>query len=283
MCVMCVEKHLASTGGSRPLPGVIAGTTASAAARCDIAWRLERSRGPAVAPAWRGAGRRRCGDTQGDVYTLHAPDPALPRPHDPRSAQGARQAAWPHCVGLGARSPRARVRVQRDRRAPHHVARHCRVMARSRGSRRHRRVRETAAPRYPAGTAWPELTGVVLDSDVIIEILRGRAGALRTAVALEKSSVPTFSTAISWAEIFAGVRPDEETATRAFFEARGEVALDGRIGRRAGDYLARYAKSDGVEIADALIAAAAAVSGLRLWTLNRRHYPMADVGFFEAR
>ena len=111
-------------------------------------------------------------------------------------------------------------------------------------------------PRYPTG-AQPELTGVVLDSDVIIEILRGARGTLQAAIALEESGVPTFCTAISWAEIFAGVRRGEEAVTRAFFEARGEVVLDGKIGRQAGDYLARYAKSHGVEIADALIAAAA--------------------------
>jgi len=60
-------------------------------------------------------------------------------------------------------------------------------------------------PRYPTG-AQPELTGVVLDSDVIIEILRGARGTLQAAIALEESGVPTFCTAISWAEIFAGVR-----------------------------------------------------------------------------
>ena len=155
-------------------------------------------------------------------------------------------------------------------------------MARSRGPRGRRRVREAAAARYPTG-AQPELTGVVLDSDVIIEILRGHAGTLQAAIALEESGVPTFCTAISWAEIFAGVRRGEEAVTRAFFEARGEVVLDGKIGRQAGDYLARYAKSHGVEIADALIAAAAATSGLRLWTLNRKHYPMQDLRFFEGR
>ena len=137
-------------------------------------------------------------------------------------------------------------------------------------------------PRYPTGTQ-PELTGVVLDSDVIIEILRRHAGTLQAAIALEESGVPTFCTAISWAEIFAGVRRGEEAVTRAFFEARGEVVLDGKIGRQAGDYLARYAKSHRVEIADALIAAAAATSGLRLWTLNRMHYPMQDLRFFEGR
>jgi predicted nucleic acid-binding protein len=46
-------------------------------------------------------------------------------------------------------------------------------------------------------------------------------------------------------------------------------------------YLARYATSRGVRIANALIAAAATTSGLRLWTLNRRHYPMEDLEFYE--
>jgi predicted nucleic acid-binding protein len=51
--------------------------------------------------------------------------------------------------------------------------------------------------------------------------------------------------------------------------------------RQAGAYLARFRRTHGVEIADALIAAAASTAGLRLWTLNRRHYPMKDVRFFE--
>ena len=106
---------------------------------------------------------------------------------------------------------------------------------------------------------------------------------LKTAVALEESGVATVCTAVSWAEIFAGIRPREEAATRAFFEARGELVLDGKIGRQAGDYLARFTKSHGVEIADALIAAAAATSGRRLWTLNRKHYPMEDLRFYEGR
>lgn len=77
------------------------------------------------------------------------------------------------------------------------------------------------------------------------------------------------------------MRPGEEAATRAFFEARGEIVLDARVGQRAGSYLARYRKSHGLEIADALVAAAAATSGLRLWTLNRKHYPMDDMRFYE--
>jgi predicted nucleic acid-binding protein len=79
----------------------------------------------------------------------------------------------------------------------------------------------------------------------------------------------------------AGVRPGEDTATEEFFQARGEVVLDAAVGRRAGAYLSRYARSHGVEIADALIAAAATTAGLSLWTLNRTHYPMHDLRFFD--
>ena len=61
------------------------------------------------------------------------------------------------------------------------------------------------------------------------------------------------------------------------------MVLDGEVGRRAGSYLARYARSHGLEIGDALVAAAASTTGLRLWTLNRRDYPMPDVTFLDPR
>jgi len=99
--------------------------------------------------------------------------------------------------------------------------------------------------------------------------------------ALERQGIPTYCSAVSWAEVFAGVRPGEEAATEAFFLARGEAVLDTVTGRRAGVYLARWARSHGVGIADALIAATASTTGLTLWTLNRRHYPMDDLRFHD--
>lgn len=98
---------------------------------------------------------------------------------------------------------------------------------------------------------------------------------------LEAGGTPTFCSAIAWAEIWAGVRPGEEPLIEAFFEGRGEIILDRQTGRRAGAYLTRYARSHGVELADALVAAAATTSGLTLWTLNRKHYPMPDVRFHQ--
>jgi len=153
-------------------------------------------------------------------------------------------------------------------------------MARPTRPRRHTRVRETPAPRY-ASAREEGLVGVLYDSDIIIEILRGRSRIVDAAIALERRGVPTYCTAIAWAEIYAGLRPGEEPVTQAFFETRGEIALGSKVGRRAGAYLARYARSHGVELADALVAAAATTSGLRLWTLNRKHYPMPDIGFYQ--
>ena len=152
-------------------------------------------------------------------------------------------------------------------------------MERSRRPRAHRRVREAASPRYAAGSS-DGVAGVVYDSDVIIEILRGRAGVIAVARSLEASGVPTYCTPIAWAEVYAGIRAGEEPVTQAFFETRGEVVIDATTGRRAGSYLARYARSHGVELAEALVAAAATTAGLHLWTLNRKHYPMPDVRFY---
>jgi predicted nucleic acid-binding protein len=153
-------------------------------------------------------------------------------------------------------------------------------MARSGRPRRHGRVREASPPRYTS-ESFSGIVGVVYDSDVIIEILRERAEVVTWARDLEQSGVPTYCTPVAWAEVYAGVRPGEEPITQEFFEARGEIVIDAAIGRRAGAYLARYSRSHGVEIADALVAAAAATAGLHLWTLNRKHYPMPDVRFYQ--
>jgi len=146
---------------------------------------------------------------------------------------------------------------------------------------RQQRVRETASPRYAPSPAPEGLTGILLDSDIIIEALRGRRQVVEGILAIEKTGVPTYCCAISWAEIFAGVRPGEEAIAEAFFHARGEVVIDAVTGRRAGVYLSRYAKSHGLEIADALVGAAASTAGFRLWTLNRKRYPMADMRFLD--
>jgi predicted nucleic acid-binding protein len=144
---------------------------------------------------------------------------------------------------------------------------------------RRSRVRETPQARYAPEAPPSPLAGVLLDTDVIIEVLRGRRELAEAILDLEARGIRTHACAVSWAEIHAGLRPGEEALTQAFLEQRAEVVIDAETGRRAGQYLARYARSHGLELGDALIAATATTAGLALWTQNRRDYPMPDVRF----
>jgi len=42
----------------------------------------------------------------------------------------------------------------------------------------------------------------------------------------------------------------------------------------------RYRKSHSLEVPDAIIAASAVVTEGRLWTLNRKHFPMPELSLY---
>lgn len=86
---------------------------------------------------------------------------------------------------------------------------------------------------------------------------------------------------VTAAELWAGARPSEYSKLEALFDALVCVPADAPVGRKAGEYLHRYGKSHSVELGDALIAASTVASGGQLWTLNRKHYPMPELTFYE--
>jgi predicted nucleic acid-binding protein len=85
---------------------------------------------------------------------------------------------------------------------------------------------------------------------------------------------------VSVAELWHGARQTDDAILQAIFAAIQAIPIDAEIGQRAGAFLKQYAKSHGVELGDALIAATASVHALQLWTRNRRHYPMKELRFF---
>ncbi|HWX38929.1 MAG TPA: type II toxin-antitoxin system VapC family toxin [Candidatus Sulfotelmatobacter sp.] len=122
---------------------------------------------------------------------------------------------------------------------------------------------------------------ILVDSDVLIEVSRARDRFLLARwEELIRSEFPVFCSPVTIAEIWHGARPNERDALEALFGAISCVPIDSNIGRRAGEYLARYSKSHRIELGDALIAAAASIHNLELWTRNRRHYPMAELVFY---
>ena len=125
------------------------------------------------------------------------------------------------------------------------------------------------------------MISVLIDSDILIEVTRARDNALLTRWnQLSSQDVPLLCSPITVAELWHGARATEQSALNALFAAIECVAVDARIGQRAGDYLRQFFKSHHVELADALIAATASIHNLQLWTRNRRHYPMKDILFY---
>ncbi len=123
---------------------------------------------------------------------------------------------------------------------------------------------------------------VLIDSDILIEVSRGRYTVVVTHwEALAESDAVILYSPVTMAEIWHGARPREESLIEALFGALVCVPVDAAVGRRAGQYLRRYAKSHSLELGDALIAASAVVHHAELWTRNRKHYPMKEVSLYQ--
>jgi predicted nucleic acid-binding protein len=124
------------------------------------------------------------------------------------------------------------------------------------------------------------LADILLDSDVIIEWLRGYQPVAGTVLRLLESGHTLLWTPVSIAEIFSGARKDEVVRIETLFLILETLTISEPIGKNAGQYLQKYSKSHGVELGDALIAASANVANLMLWTLNKKHYPMPEIRSF---
>ena len=122
---------------------------------------------------------------------------------------------------------------------------------------------------------------VLVDSDILIEVSRERSrDILSKWTQLAESGSAILCSPVSSAELWAGALPREHEATAKLFHTLLCAPIDYETGRQAGDYLRQYGKSHGLQIGDALIAAAAVLHRADLWTRNRKHYPMKDLSFY---
>lgn len=123
---------------------------------------------------------------------------------------------------------------------------------------------------------------VLIDSDILIEVSRGRdENLLAQWSALSGVDSALLCSPVTIAELWHGARPSEHRTLADLFGALICVPIDQEIGQRAGEYLRQFRKSHGVELGDALIAATAALHHAALWTRNRKHYPMQEISFYS--
>ncbi|MGB7985735.1 MAG: type II toxin-antitoxin system VapC family toxin [Terracidiphilus sp.] len=122
---------------------------------------------------------------------------------------------------------------------------------------------------------------VLLDSDIVIEVLRARDQAILVQWSLLATGHSTILVSpITIAEVGAGALPHELQIIAQLFAPLTCVTIDQKIGQLAGEYLRQFSKSHNLKIADALIAASAVQNQAALWTRNRKHYPMTDLSFY---
>ena len=113
---------------------------------------------------------------------------------------------------------------------------------------------------------------ILIDTDVMVDFLRGHPKAVAL---VEAHSMQIILPSIVAAELYAGVKDDSELAVLdSLISLFRVIPISRDIARAGGLYRRDYAKSHGVGLADAIVAATAEDEDADLKTLNIKHYPM---------
>jgi predicted nucleic acid-binding protein len=118
---------------------------------------------------------------------------------------------------------------------------------------------------------------VLVDTSVLIDHLRGHDGARQALADAVRRGERLACSVVTRVEVLAGMRADEEPATRRLLDALDWIDVDGDIAEEAGLLANRYLRSHpGVDPVDFIIAATATELDAALWTRNVKHFPMLD-------
>lgn len=113
---------------------------------------------------------------------------------------------------------------------------------------------------------------LLIDTDVLIDYLRDQAESVSY---LERLTPPLSVSAVTVAELYAGVRDGAERAVLdQFIDSFQVIAVDKEIAIRAGIIRRDFGRSHGTGVADAIIAATAEAQQASLVTLNNKHFQM---------
>jgi predicted nucleic acid-binding protein len=117
----------------------------------------------------------------------------------------------------------------------------------------------------------------LLDSDILIWILRGKKEAVDFVGNLLKEEVPAISS-LAFYEVWVGARASEEETISEFLSTFDVISIDQNVAKQAARYNTTYRKKGiTLSVADALIAATSKTADLVLVTMNVKHFPMTDL------
>ncbi len=115
---------------------------------------------------------------------------------------------------------------------------------------------------------------VVLDTSIVIDMLRGHVPALDFGRSLAQ---PPICSEITRVEVVRGLGSAERGPAERLFATLRWIAIDEAVARRAGELGRRWRRShQGIGSADLVVAATAVELGATLATLNVRRFPMFE-------
>ena len=111
---------------------------------------------------------------------------------------------------------------------------------------------------------------IVLDSNILIEILKGKEETISRVQTLSK---PLSISSITVMELIIGARNKQEVSIlNEFIELFEIIHIDATISTLAMQLVTNYAKSHTLDIPDSLIAATALVNHAQFFTYNRKDF-----------
>ena len=121
---------------------------------------------------------------------------------------------------------------------------------------------------------------ILLDTDIVIFLLKKEQKFVEKFIALSKQDYKFYYNPIVIAEVYAGAFQKEIVQIESFFSKIDFVEVCKFTGVYGGQYANMYKKAhQGISLEDYLIAANAKVNSMKLWTNNKKHYPMNDIEF----
>lgn len=122
---------------------------------------------------------------------------------------------------------------------------------------------------------------LLLDSSVLIDALRLRRGRRELLAELARAGHTLSTTSLNLAEVYAGMRQQEEQATDRFLSVLQCHEITAAVGRLAGSLKSHWArKGRTLTLADTIVAAVALQQRCTLMTDNRKDFPMPELDHY---
>lgn len=119
---------------------------------------------------------------------------------------------------------------------------------------------------------------ILLDTSILIDVLRSRGNRRKLLADLVEQGHSLVTSAINVAELYAGMRPHEESETDRFLRSIDSYPITHAIAREAGRLKFVYSKKGKtLSLTDMIVAASAIMHSASLLTDNLKDFPIAGL------